>query len=287
MSSPEDADVVNDDAAFGEGFFDIAEERSIALHQQCPSASLNDHEVVRLPTMLIRPTIVALAMLASGCGSDLASTVGGETPSSSTATTGPLTDAPPTTQETAPNADPADYAAPSATSPATAEPPAAEPTGCERLTEFDDANWFIVNDGVMGGRSQAQGAIGDGALTWTGTIVTAGGGFSSIRGPVDGEFTGATSLTLRVRTDGRPYELLADDAVDGRGRVTHYAPIQVTGGAWQEVSVSLVDMEARVFGNPVIAEPFAPDLATQVGVILADGIDGDFSFEIDWIDACP
>lgn len=287
MSSPEDADVVNDDAAFGEGFFDIAEERSIALHQQCPSASLNDHEVVRLPTMLIRPTIVALAMLASGCGSDLASTVGGETPSSSTATTVPLTDAPPTTQETAPNADPADYAAPSATSPATAEPPAAEPTGCERLTEFDDANWFIVNDGVMGGRSQAQGAIGDGALTWTGTIVTAGGGFSSIRGPVDGEFTGATSLTLRVRTDGRPYELLADDAVDSRGRVTHYAPIQVTGGAWQEVSVSLVDMEARVFGNPVIAEPFAPDLATQVGVILADGIDGDFSFEIDWIDACP
>jgi len=235
---------------------------------------------VRLSFMLIRPTALALVLIASGCGSDLAPIVGGETPSSSTATAAPLTDAPTTT-------DAAATTAPSTTAPATIESPAMAPTGCERLTEFDDATWFIVNDGVMGGRSRAQGVTGDGALTWTGTIVTAGGGFSSIRGPVDGEFAGATSLTLRVRTDGRPYELLVDDAVDGRGRVTHYASIQVTGGAWQEVSVPLVDMEARVFGNLVDAEPFVPDLATQVGVILADGIDGDFSFEIDWVDACP
>ena len=47
------------------------------------------------------------------------------------------------------------------------------------------------------------------------------------------------------------------------------------------------EREARVFGNPVMADPFAPELATQVGVILADGMDGEFQFEIDWIDACP
>jgi len=37
----------------------------------------------------------------------------------------------------------------------------------------------------------------------------------------------------------------------------------------------------------VTAEPFAPDAATQIGIILADGLDGPFAFEIDWIDACP
>jgi len=244
--------------------------------------------------MLFRPTVLALVLVlaASGCSSDSASTAGGETPSSIATTGAPSTDAPSTTHASTPTTDavvtaaPTTIVPPTTTVPPTIEPSTVGPTGCERLTEFDDPTWFIVNDGVMGGRSQAQGEIGDGVLTWTGTIVTAGGGFSSIRGPVDGEFTGATSLTLRVRTDGRTYELLVNDAVDGRGRVTHYAPIEVAGGGWQEVSVPLVDMEARVFGNPVVAEPFAPDLATQVGVILADGIDGDFTFEIDLVDAC-
>ena len=117
--------------------------------------------------------------------------------------------------------------------------------------------------------------------------MTAGGGFSSIRGLVDGQLVDATELVVRIRTDGRPYELLAADALDGRGRVTHYTPIDAVGGDWDEVTVSLVDMEARVFGNPVTAEPFAPGAATQIGVILADGLDGPFAFEIDWIDACP
>ena len=160
-------------------------------------------------------------------------------------------------------------------------------TNCVRLTDFQDPTWIIVNDGVMGGRSEAQGVIEDGVLTWTGTIVTTGGGFSSIRGPVDGEFAGAASLTLRIRNDGRRYELLVDDSFDERARVTHYNPIETIGGAWQEISVPLNEMEARVFGNPVTANPFAPELATQVGVILADGMDGEFQFEIDWIDACP
>ena len=159
---------------------------------------------------------------------------------------------------------------------------------CRRIEDFDDSagqRWGIVNDGVMGGRSDARGGIGDGALAWTGTIVTQGGGFSSIRGAVDGELAGAAELTMRIRTDGRAYELLADDAASNR--VTHYNPIDATGGEWEIVTVSLTGMEPRVFGNLVTAEPFDPDRATQIGVILADGIDGDFSFEIDWIDACP
>ncbi|MDG2428817.1 MAG: CIA30 family protein [Acidimicrobiales bacterium] len=168
----------------------------------------------------------------------------------------------------------------------TATPTTTTSTNCVRLTDFQDPTWIIVNDGVMGGRSQAQGVIEDGVLTWTGTIVTTGGGFSSIRGPVDGEFAGATSLTLRIRNDGRRYELLVDDAFDERARVTHYNPIETIGGVWQEISVPLTEMEARVFGNPVTAAPFVPGLATQVGVILADGLDGEFQFEIDWIDAC-
>ena len=153
-----------------------------------------------------------------------------------------------------------------------------------RVTDFDEPNWFIVNDGVMGGRSDARGVIDSSRLEWSGTIVTLGGGFSSIRGLVDGSLTGATELQLRIRTDGRAYELLADD--DASTRVTHYNPIPAVGGDWEVVVVPLTGMESRVFGNLVTSEPFDPDQATQIGVILADGIDGEFAFEIDWIDAC-
>ncbi len=155
---------------------------------------------------------------------------------------------------------------------------------CVRVTDFDEPNWFIVNDGVMGGRSDARGVIDSSRLEWSGTIVTLGGGFSSIRGLVDGSLAGATELELRIRTDGRAYELLADD--DASTRVTHYNPIPAVGGDWEVVVVPLTGMESRVFGNLVTSEPFDPDQATQIGVILADGIDGEFAFEIDWIDAC-
>ncbi len=227
--------------------------------------------------MVRRPLIVAaLALLAAACGAD--APVGEE---GSAAVDDEVTTTTTTTTTTPPSST--TTGAPTTTAEASTTTVA---RSCIRVTDFDDTGWFIVNDGVMGGRSDAQGLIEDGTLTWTGTIVTAGGGFSSIRGPVDGELDGATSLTLRVRTDGRRYELLADDALDGRTRVTHYNPIDVVGEEWQEVSVPLTAMEARVFGNPVTADPFAPELATQIGVILADGLDGEFTFEIDWIDAC-
>ena len=226
--------------------------------------------------MLARLLVAALLLIAPACGGDStsAANVGPSALSSTTA-------ASPTTSASIVTASSTTMVVSSSTVPTTTAP-----TNCVRLTDFEDPTWIIVNDGVMGGRSQAQGVIEDGVLTWTGTIVTIGGGFSSIRGPVDGEFTGATSLTLRIRNDGRRYELLVDDALDERGRVTHYNPIETIGGAWQEISVPLTDMEARVFGNPVMVDPFAPELATQVGVILADGTDGEFQFEIDWIDAC-
>ena len=227
--------------------------------------------------MLARLFVAALLLIASACGGDSTSTADvGPSALSSTTAASPTTSAPivPASSTT--------MMVSSSTAPTTTTP-----TNCVRLTDFQDPTWIIVNDGVMGGRSEAQGVIEDGVLTWTGTIVTTGGGFSSIRGPVDGEFAGATSLTLRIRNDGRRYELLVDDVFGERARVTYYNPIETIGGAWQEISVPLTEMEARVFGTPVMADPFAPEFATQVGVILADGMDGEFQFQIDWIDACP
>ena len=50
---------------------------------------------------------------------------------------------------------------------------------CSRVTDFDEPNWVVVNDGVMGGQSIGAGLLDGGVLTFEGAIVTDGGGFSS------------------------------------------------------------------------------------------------------------
>lgn len=223
---------------------------------------------------------IVLIVLAAGCAGDDTTTSASVPTSTTAAAASPAVDEVASTSTTA---------APSTTSTSTTTSTPAttttEASPCVRVTDFDEGEWFIVNDGVMGGRSDARGGVADSVLAWEGTIVTQGGGFSSIRGPVDGELAGATELVLRIRTDGRAYELLADDA--GSTRVTHYNPIDAAGGDWEEVVVPLTGMESRIFGSLVDADAFQPDRANQIGVILADGLDGDFAFEIDWIDACP
>ena len=236
--------------------------------------------------------LLGLTMLAVACGSS--STVDAGDASAATTTTTTAVSTTTTTTTVTTTSPPTTVPPTTATSTTTTVAVATTATAaeCRRIEDFDDSagqRWGIVNDGVMGGRSEGAAALIDGVLTFAGNIETDGGGFSSIRGLVEQDaLADAVRLVLRVRTDGRDYELLADDAVTGRDRrVTHYQPIPaVTAGEWADVEVPLFDMEARVFGRTVTDLPFDPALATVIGVILADGIDGPFLVEVDWIDAC-
>ena len=170
---------------------------------------------------------------------------------------------------------------------------------CQRIEDFGDDSfdrWVVVNDGVMGGRSIGQlTEAGGGVVRFDGTINTNGGGFSLIRtSSLRGEESLAESLAdaeylrLRVRSaNGRGYELIAEDT-NSPSQIMHFAPIPIgDSGAWAEVVVPLTGLEARAFGNPrVNVDSFDLGQVSSIGVILADGIDGPFSLEVDRIDAC-
>jgi hypothetical protein len=163
--------------------------------------------------------------------------------------------------------------------------------GCVVLDDADldaDGSWFIVNDGVMGGRSSATGSLDDSVLTFAGEIVTDGGGFSSVRLPLrPDELAGTSRFVLRVRTDGRRYELTADDDLAGRDRrIDHQAPIVAEDAGWMIAEVAYDELRPQLFGTPVDDTPFAPEAATEVGIILNDGVDGPFEISIDWLAAC-
>ena len=165
---------------------------------------------------------------------------------------------------------------------------------CHRLTDFDDEAsiglWAVVNDDVMGGRSHGSCSIEAGTLVFEGEIDTRGGGFASVRLSLDpGILEGFGRVELRARPDDRAYLVTFDDGPSSRQRrVSHRAPIEFrSSGEWQVVTVVFSDLFPAVFGRPIDDLPFRGDLATRLGLMISDGVDGPFRLEVDWIDLCP
>lgn len=240
-------------------------------------------------TLVVATTACSSNQVAETITPDVTPTV--SPTAASTVTTAPAIDQPSTSSVAA-----ADEPTPSIEPTEPTEPTVAttnESTDrCRTIADLDDEaellRWQIVNDGVMGGRSSAEAMVADSVVAFAGEIVTDGGGFSSIRLALDEPLGEVSRLSLRVRTDGRSYELTVADAAPGRDRrVSHQAVIPATGtGAWEEVVVEFEDLEASIFGRPVTVDPFEPTAAIEIGIILADGTDGPFRLELDWISAC-
>ena len=158
---------------------------------------------------------------------------------------------------------------------------------CPVMKTFDSesavAPWQTVLDGVMGGRSTGTRVFEDGAMVFQGTINTNGGGFSSICLPVQpGALDGAGAVTLRIKPDGRAYTLTFRTDQRYRTRpVSFQAPIpQTPPGEWADVRVPLDGLNASVFGRDVPVDTFNQDEVREIGILLADGVDGPFRLEI-------
>ena len=164
-----------------------------------------------------------------------------------------------------------------------------------RLTDFecDEANqrWLVVNDDVMGGRSHGGLSFDAGILIFEGEIDTDGGGFSSLRLPLEPlALSSYDRIELRARPDDRAYMVTFDDGPSsGDRRVSHRAPIDFPApGEWQIISVSFDKLSPAILGRPIDDLPFQKDLANRMGLLISDGIDGPFRLEIDWLGhLCP
>lgn len=156
------------------------------------------------------------------------------------------------------------------------------------LFDFEDASdgWRVVNDGVMGGLSRGAFEISGGVLSFTGTLVTRGGGFTSIRVPKRVDLSAFEGIELRVRGGGRPFELDVDDGTRFRGfRSVSRRRAFPTREAWQTVRVPFSSLASSVFGQPVRAPAIDPSRVQSLSLFIADGVDGPFRLEVDWIRA--
>ncbi len=164
----------------------------------------------------------------------------------------------------------------------------------ERIKEIIDfANpepirWAIVNDGVMGGRSQSSLRLTDeGTAVFSGTLsLENDGGFASTRALLDTmDLTGFTGFRIRVKGDGRRYELRLrmDPNLDG---VAYRAEFGTTQGEWTEVFLPFSSFQPSFRGRvPRDVRPLDLTSIRQIGFLLGDGAEGPFQLEMAWIRA--
>lgn len=146
--------------------------------------------------------------------------------------------------------------------------------------------WLAVNDGVMGGRSQGGPAIVDGHLQFRGALSLANnGGFASVRtAGRDFDFSGAAAVLLRVRGDGRPYQLrLATDARHRGIAVSYGGGFDTRAGQWILVRVPLAELQPTARGRALDGPPFDPTRVREIGLLIADGREGPFALDVDWV----
>jgi hypothetical protein len=124
------------------------------------------------------------------------------------------------------------------------------------LFSFDhpaEAEWTVVNDGVMGGRSAGFVAVEQGTLRFTGTLVTQGGGFTLVRARRLIDLTGQEGLALRVRGSGRRFEVEVDDGLRTAGRRVSRRAAFPTSPEWVWVRVPFSALRSTIFGRAVAA----------------------------------
>ena len=159
------------------------------------------------------------------------------------------------------------------------------------LYEFKTAKeaetFRIVNDGVMGGRSDSQVEWNEenGTLSFSGNVsFENNGGFASTRTiPQDFPIKAFKTIKLRVKGDGKKYKfrMRNSNRFDG---IAYSKTFETTKGEWMEVAIALTDFEAtfrgRVFPD---YEKLNPADLRQIGFLIADKQEGEFQLEVDWI----
>ncbi len=159
------------------------------------------------------------------------------------------------------------------------------------LTDFTaetaDFGWFVVNDNVMGGRSDGGFDMNKGTLYFAGRTNTRGGGFSSIRtrGPrMDlSDFDG---VRLRVKGDGRRYTWQIRTNATYRGRdVSYWAEFDTRKDEWITVDLPFSSFIPKFRGFELRGGAPDPTQIRGMGLMIYDGKDGPFELSLDHVQA--
>ncbi len=149
----------------------------------------------------------------------------------------------------------------------------------------DLSGWRVVDDVVMGGRSQGDLDINsDGNLDYRGRVsLENNGGFSSIRHEFRKKYPigDSKSVRLRIKGDGHRYQLRIKH--DRRAYWTYTADISTTG-EWQTIEVPLSTMRAVFRGRRLDISNFDHQVIAEIGFLIGNKKAQDFRLQVESIE---
>jgi monofunctional biosynthetic peptidoglycan transglycosylase len=153
----------------------------------------------------------------------------------------------------------------------------------------DEPSWYTINDNVMGGISNSTVRVDTNSqkLTFSGNVsLENNGGFASTRSDWTGyDLRDYDGILIRVRGDGNVYRLRARTERTG-AEVAYTALFETEVDMWQEVYIPFAEMIPTYRGFIVeAAGPLDPSTIRSFGLMLSDKQQGQFSLEVDWINA--
>jgi monofunctional biosynthetic peptidoglycan transglycosylase len=154
---------------------------------------------------------------------------------------------------------------------------------------LNESDWAPINDGVMGGVS--VGAMVKGQkpdqLVFKGELsLENNGGFASVRRVMDEDLSGIAMVRLRVKGDGRTYQLRLRQ--DGRFDGIAWRRTFTTAGDWQTIILPLSEFKPVFRGRPVAeAGELRPENIQQLSLMLADKKPGPFLLRVGAIEFLP
>jgi NADH dehydrogenase [ubiquinone] 1 alpha subcomplex assembly factor 1 len=154
------------------------------------------------------------------------------------------------------------------------------------ITDFtsisSDLGWYVVNDNVMGGRSEGDFELDNGTLSFTGRTNTNGGGFSSIRtNPLQLDLSNHAGIRVRVKGDGRRYTWrLASNARWRGSKISYWADFETRNGEWSIVNIPFSSFVPRYRGYELDGPALDTGQITEMGLMIYDNQDGPFELQL-------
>ena len=154
------------------------------------------------------------------------------------------------------------------------------------LTDFTaetyDQGWRVVNDNVMGGRSEGYFRIDQGAMQFTGVTNPSGGGFTSVRTHrMRLNLSRYDGVRLLARADGRRYTWRITTSTRWRGEeISYWADFEASGDTMTVVDIPFSAFVAKYRGFELGLPELDPALITGMGLMIYDRRDGPFEFHL-------
>lgn len=141
-------------------------------------------------------------------------------------------------------------------------------------------NWLVVNDGVMGGRSQASfGLSGKGNGLFKGNVsLENNGGFSSVQYRVEPpQIKTHKTIAMRLKGDGKNYQVRIREK---QNDYFSYIATFPTTGEWETIEVPLNEMHPSFRGRKLDLPNFNGNTFVELTILIANKKEESFAIEL-------